>query len=104
MNAKTYVTNQSLLDDLFGISDDENDESLPKNKEYYIDKAQEILCDITIDNYYEFLKHILVKFNDIDDVKRQELIKILKIPEVTKTVYKSVTKKKNKKKLNMDDY
>ena len=97
MNAKTHVTNQTLIDDLFGISDDENDESLPKNKEYYIDKAQEILCDISIDNYYEFLKHILVKFNQIDETRKKELIEMLKIPIVTKTVYKPVTKKKNKK-------
>lgn len=104
MNAKTHVTNQSLIDDLFGASDDE--EYIPKNKDYYIEKAQEILCDIDIDNYYEFLKHVLVKFNDIDDMKKKELITLLKIPVVTKTVYKAVPKKKNKKmkKLNVDDY
>lgn len=103
MNAKTHVTNQSLIDDLFGASDDD-EEFIPKNKDYYIEKAQEILCDIDIDNYYEFLKHVLVKFNDIDDMKKKELITLLKIPVVTNTVYKTVEKKSNKKKLNVDDY
>ena len=105
MNAKSFVSNKTLLDDLLGESDGEEEVHLLKNADYYIDKAQEILCDIDIDNYYVFLKNILVRFNDIDGDKKKELIAMLNIPVVTKIVYKTETKKKKKKKkLNMDDY
>lgn len=103
MNAKSHVTNQSLIEDLFDVSG--NEDTLLKNKEYYIDKAQEILCDISIDNYYEFLKHILIKFNQIDETRKKELVEMLNIPIVTKTIYVTKTNKNKKmKKLNMDDY
>ena len=52
MNAKQVITNQDLIEDLFGLNDSPS-ESIIKNKEYYIEQANILMSDITLDNYYE---------------------------------------------------
>jgi len=78
MNAKSAVTNQNLLEDLFGCDSNEEDEvQILKNKEYYIDKTNELLQDINLDNYYEILKIMLIKYKDLDEKKKEEEVVLL---------------------------
>ena len=104
MNAKTVVTNQDLIDDLFGI-DDAPSETIIKNKEYYIEQANILMSDITIDNYYEYLSIIIHNYKNLDEEKKSNILKIMNV-SIPKERVVVVTKKKNKKnKLNIcDDY
>ena len=79
-------------------------------KEYYIGKAEFILKQLNdTDNYYEFLKIILKKYNTLNENQKKELIELMNIPErekiveKVKIVYKETKKKKTK--INfVDDY
>ena len=104
MNAKTVVTNQDSIEDLFGI-DDTPSESIIKNKEYYIEQANILMSDITLDNYYEYLSIIIHNYKNLDEEKKSNILKIMNV-SIPKDRVVVVTKKKNKKnKLNMcDDY
>uniref|UniRef100_A0A6C0D0F1 Uncharacterized protein n=1 Tax=viral metagenome TaxID=1070528 RepID=A0A6C0D0F1_9ZZZZ len=107
MNAKSAVTNQNLLEDLFGCDSNEEDEvQILKNKEYYIDKTNELLQDINLDNYYEILKIMLIKYKDLDEKKKEDILSIMGVSNEVKIVYKTINKKSEKRrnKLNMDDY
>ena len=104
MNAKTVVTNQDLLEDLFGL-DDTPSKSIIKNKEYYIEQANILMSDISLDNYYEYLSIIIHKYKNLDEEKKLNILKIMNV-SIPKEKVVVVSKKKNKKnKLNMcDDY
>lgn len=107
MNAKTVITNQDLIEDLFGL-DDTPSKSIVKNKEYYIEQANIIMSDITLDNYYDYLSIIIHKYKNLDEEKKSNILKIMNI-SIPKERVVIVNKKKNKKnkknKLNMsDDY
>jgi len=107
MNDKSAVTNQNLLEDLFGCDSNEEDEvQILKNKEYYIDKTNELLQDINLDNYYEILKIMLIKYKDLDEKKKEDILSIMGVSNEVKIVYKTINKKSEKRrnKLNMDDY
>jgi len=109
MNAKAVVSNQDLIEDLFGLDDSlTNDlpkESIVKNKEYYIEQANILMSDITVDNYYEYLLIIINKYKNLDEEKKSNILKIMNV-SIPKERVVVVSKKKNKKnKLNMcDDY
>lgn len=107
MNAKSTVTNQDLIEDLFGCDSNKEDKvEILKNKEYYIDKTNELLQDINLDNYYEILKIMLIKYKDLDEKKKEDILSIMGVSKEVKIVYKTINKKSEKKrnKLNMDDY
>ena len=109
MNAKTVVTNQDLIDDLFGlddsITDDTQSKSIVKNKEYYIEQANILMSDITIDNYYEYLLIIIHKYKNLDEEKKSNILKIMNVSIPKEKVIVVSKKKNNKNKLNIcDDY
>ena len=99
--------------DLFG-GDEETmyDDSIMNKdepKEYYIGKAEFILKQLDNDiNYFEFLKTIMKKYHTLDQLKKNEIIEFMNIPERVKIVEKVKTvykEKKSKPKLNnYDDY
>ena len=109
MNAKKYVSNNDLLYDLFGC-ENTIDTSVIKNKEYYMDHANQIMDDISNDNYFEYLQIILVTFNKLDDTQQKILmkyidskpIKPIKHIKPIKPTMKNKTEKL--KRLNIDDY
>lgn len=107
MNAKSVVSNQELIEDLFDIqSDDLSKESVIKNKEYYIEQANILMSDITIDNYYEFLCIIIHKYKNLEEEKKSNILKLMNVSIPKERVIIVNKKKKQKNKLNMydDDY
>ena len=100
--------------DLFGSNEETLYDDMIMNKdepkEYYIGKAEFILKQLNdSDNYYEFLKVILKKYNNLTENQKKYIIEFLNIPEKEKIVYKEKNiykeKKSSKPKFNnYDDY
>ena len=100
--------------DLFGSNEETLYDDMIMNKEepkeYYIGKAEFILKQLNnSDNYYEFLKVILKKYNNLNENQKKFIIELLNIPENEKIVYKEKIiykeKKHSKPKFNnYDDY
>ena len=104
MNAKSVVTNNDLIEDLFGL-DNTPTKYVIKNKEYYIEQANNLINDISLDNYYEYLSIIIHKYKNLDEEKKSNILKIMNV-SIPKEKVVIVSNKNNKKnKLNMcDDY
>jgi hypothetical protein len=109
MNAKNYVTDNDLMNDLFGCENTTNT-SVIKNREYYINQTNQIMDDISNDNYFEVLQIMLVSFNKLDETQQNILMKNIDIKPIKpikqiKSTKNPINQKKNKiKRLNMDDY
>lgn len=105
-------SNMDLINDMFGdcnLDENYDIEFTCNNKEYYIGKAHYIIDNIpNNDIYYEFLKVILSKYNELNKKQIEELNNIMNIKE--KIVYKekiviknNLSNKKKKPKLNCSD-
>ena len=100
--------------DLFGSNEETLYDDIIMNKEepkeYYIGKAEFILKQLNdSENYFEFLKVILKKYNNLTENQKKSIIELLNIPEKEKIVYKEKIiykeKKSSKPKYNYhDDY
>ena len=94
-----------LINDVFGDEDDNKVVSIQKTKEYYMEHADKLLAELSLDNYFYFLQNILKKYNTLSSDQKVQIIEILNIPKPKPVIIEKIITKKVKPKINnYDDY